>query len=110
MFCSHCGKEIMDEAEICVGCGCRVNNKKFDMGSLGIAGFICSCTALLLSLFFASIGLITLIFLIVLPDAIAGLVLSIIGAIKSKKNNHIIFSYIGIILFAILFCLLILCL
>ena len=24
MYCSHCGKEINDEAEICVNCGCRV--------------------------------------------------------------------------------------
>jgi len=23
-FCSHCGKELLDEAEICMGCGCRV--------------------------------------------------------------------------------------
>lgn len=26
-YCSHCGAEIMDEAEICVHCGCRVANK-----------------------------------------------------------------------------------
>ncbi len=26
MYCSHCGKEIHDEAEICVHCGCRVKN------------------------------------------------------------------------------------
>ena len=24
-YCSHCGKEIMDEAVICVGCGCPVS-------------------------------------------------------------------------------------
>ena len=24
-FCSHCGKEIMDEAVICVNCGCSVS-------------------------------------------------------------------------------------
>ena len=23
-FCSHCGKEVKDEAEICVHCGCKV--------------------------------------------------------------------------------------
>ena len=27
MFCSHCGKEIMDNAEICIGCGCRVKER-----------------------------------------------------------------------------------
>ena len=24
-FCSHCGKELMDEAVVCVNCGCAVN-------------------------------------------------------------------------------------
>lgn len=24
-YCSHCGKEILDEAVICVGCGCAVS-------------------------------------------------------------------------------------
>ncbi len=26
MFCQKCGKEIMDEAVVCVHCGCAVNN------------------------------------------------------------------------------------
>ncbi len=26
-YCSHCGKEIMDEAVICVNCGCSVNSQ-----------------------------------------------------------------------------------
>lgn len=25
-YCSKCGKELMDEAVICVGCGCPVNS------------------------------------------------------------------------------------
>lgn len=25
-FCTHCGKEIMDDAVICVGCGCAVKS------------------------------------------------------------------------------------
>lgn len=25
-YCTHCGKEIMDEAMICVGCGCAVQS------------------------------------------------------------------------------------
>ena len=28
MFCSKCGKEIMDEAVICVHCGCKVEGSK----------------------------------------------------------------------------------
>lgn len=27
-FCTHCGAEINEEAEICVKCGCRVEEKK----------------------------------------------------------------------------------
>ena len=26
-FCTHCGKELMDEAVICPGCGCSTDNK-----------------------------------------------------------------------------------
>ena len=22
-YCAHCGKELLDEAEICMGCGCK---------------------------------------------------------------------------------------
>ena len=25
-YCTKCGKEVMDEAEICVHCGCRIKN------------------------------------------------------------------------------------
>jgi hypothetical protein len=28
MYCSKCGKEIHDDAVICVHCGCAVNNRK----------------------------------------------------------------------------------
>ncbi len=28
MYCSKCGKEINDEAVVCVHCGCAVENKK----------------------------------------------------------------------------------
>lgn len=26
--CAHCGKELLDEAVVCVGCGCPVNSKE----------------------------------------------------------------------------------
>jgi len=32
-FCSYCGKEIHDEAEICVHCGCRVKSAPGSMGA-----------------------------------------------------------------------------
>ena len=30
MFCSKCGKEINDEAVICIGCGCAVRNSSVE--------------------------------------------------------------------------------
>lgn len=41
-YCTHCGKELLDEAVICVGCGCAVggqntqtvNNMSFDGATL----------------------------------------------------------------------------
>lgn len=29
-YCSHCGKEIADEAVVCIGCGCAVQNTQTD--------------------------------------------------------------------------------
>lgn len=41
MFCRKCGKEILDEAVICVHCGCSVEEKKqssqIDAPSTGMA-------------------------------------------------------------------------
>jgi len=28
-YCSKCGKEVHDDAEICVHCGCRIKNESF---------------------------------------------------------------------------------
>lgn len=51
-YCSKCGKEIMDEAFICPGCGCKVNGesmgKAIPVSGLGIAAkvfMIISCIA-----------------------------------------------------------------
>lgn len=30
-FCTHCGKELLDEAVICVGCGCAVGGRNTGM-------------------------------------------------------------------------------
>ena len=29
IYCSKCGKEVHDEAEICPNCGCRIKNEPF---------------------------------------------------------------------------------
>ncbi len=31
-FCTHCGKQLMDEAVICTGCGCSVETKSTTVG------------------------------------------------------------------------------
>ena len=31
-YCTHCGKELLDEAVICPGCGCEVEEKKSSSG------------------------------------------------------------------------------
>ena len=54
MFCKRCGKEIMDEAVICIHCGCITKESpasevKNDAPSVGIT---------ILSIFFPLIGLI----------------------------------------------------
>ncbi len=33
-FCTHCGKELLDDAVICVGCGCAVNGRNFKSASI----------------------------------------------------------------------------
>lgn len=30
-FCTHCGKELLDEAVICTGCGCACQNMRSEM-------------------------------------------------------------------------------
>ena len=29
MFCNKCGKEINDDAVVCIGCGCAVNESHY---------------------------------------------------------------------------------
>ena len=50
-FCSKCGKELIDEAVVCIGCGCSVANTSFanDKRSLAYA---------LIGFFFPIVGLI----------------------------------------------------
>lgn len=58
MFCSKCGKEVSDEAVVCVHCGCAIENKKVpvatskDAPSIGFAilGFLIPLVGLVLYL------------------------------------------------------------
>lgn len=98
MYCSVCGKEIVEEATICPGCGCMVKNNSGAPSSnapiiLGIVGIV-------FAWLFALVGHITSIIGIVLGvkeyknnGKVAGLVLSIIGEVCS-----IISSALGVII------------
>ena len=33
-FCTHCGKELMDDAVICLGCGCPVENNSSNLSQI----------------------------------------------------------------------------
>lgn len=82
MFCKHCGKEIPDEAVICVHCGAMtdaptaVNAQPAVSGKtsngFAIAGFVLSLVSIFSSTY--TYGIL----------AILGLVFSIIGFVKSK--------------------------
>lgn len=90
MFCSKCGKEIMDEAVICPACGCPVAGKALsnanaeeDMpnGGLNVLGFL-------------------------IP--LAGLIMycTMIGKTPKKANQIGLFSLIGFVVNLILIILL----
>ena len=104
MYCSVCGKEILDEAVICTGCGCMVkspsvkeavstpsdNQKKTQVSLiLGIVGIV-------FAWLFALVGHITSIIGIVIgikeykeTDKMTGLVLSIVGEVCSIFSSII---------------------
>lgn len=64
MFCSHCGKELPDDAYVCMNCGCLVGDGKIsatythaEKNGMAIAGFVCSFFSPLLGWIFGGIGL-----------------------------------------------------
>ena len=110
-FCQHCGKEIMDEAVVCTGCGCAVNHSSVNQSTstkaekktsvslfLGIIGIV-------FAWLFALVGHITSIIGIILgikeykeTEKMTGLVISIIGEVCS-----IFSSIIGAVAFSSVF-------
>ena len=72
MFCKNCGKEINDEAVICVGCGCSVKNESTPTTTQDYQYPIESTT----------IANCALIFAFLVP--IVGVILSIIGLTKYR--------------------------
>ncbi len=59
-YCTHCGAEVLDEAEICVNCGCRVESQRHNSenGTLGtIAKVFMIIATVLIGLSTCGIGL-----------------------------------------------------
>ena len=112
MYCSVCGKEILDEAIICPGCGCMVkhtNTKHIDSTTEKIkktqTSLILGIIGLVFAWLFALVGHITSIIGIVIgikeykeTEKMTGLVLSIIGEVCS-----IFSSIIGAVAFSSIF-------
>lgn len=115
MFCKNCGKEINDKAIICVNCGVAVTpltptvtpdqpangTNKFNVCAL--LGFIFSLVGIVVdtSLIFTD-------FTLLYAFTIAGLILSIIGTVKSKKlQNGKGFGIAGIVISSVSLALLI---
>lgn len=101
-FCQKCGKQLMDEAVICPGCGCAVgNNQSINTTQVNTAGETSGIAT----------GALVCSFLI----PIVGLILGIVGACKYKtpelKNRSIaailvsilVWIFGGIILSSLMF-------
>lgn len=91
MFCKNCGKEIDDNASICIHCGVAtgvkgtVNVEERKVNAFGIAGFVVSLVSLWLGMYFCI-------------ASIVGLVLSIVGMVNSKKCKLNGFAIAGLVL------------
>ena len=75
-YCTHCGKEIHDEAVICTGCGCAVNEIKTKKSSNGLNSAIS---------IFMIIGTIFSAFLYLIPLAWC---IPMTISVNSKINNN----------------------
>lgn len=77
MFCKNCGKEIDNNADVCIYCGVKVDKSEADarkINAFGIAGFVVALLSLWLGVYFCIASII-------------GLVLSGVGMGMSKKCN-----------------------
>lgn len=112
MYCSVCGKEVMDEAVICPSCGCMIKKDgiKTSIASSGIdkktqTSVILGITGIVFAWLFALVGHIVSIIGIIFgikeykeTEKMTGLILSIIGEVCS-----IFSSIIGAVIFSGLF-------
>lgn len=100
-FCSKCGKEIMDDAVICMNCGCAVDEtlntiseyqapKKVSVSLiLGIIGIVCAWLIAIVGHITSIIGIILGIKEYKSTSKMSGLILSIIGEVCSIFSSII---------------------
>lgn len=108
-FCTKCGKEIMDEAVVCVHCGCMVSDVNSDQTVydanatakkaqvsmiLGIVGIVSAWLFALGGHICSIVGIVIGIKVYKQTQKTAGLVLSIIGEVCSFFS-----SIIGVVTF-----------
>lgn len=93
-FCSKCGKELMDEAVICTGCGCAVRSepkpKEVSLDAL-VKG---ASTTNIISAIVLVFGIVCALFVNVLAGAMLCLVAELVALVpnsklqKALKNNY----------------------
>ena len=84
-FCSHCGKEIDDNAVICPGCGCPVQSATANNTAANPAFGQISNADVIVDGENPKIARLALVFSFLMP--IVGLILGIIGAVKYKTQK-----------------------
>lgn len=89
MFCTKCGKEINDQAVVCVHCGCLVEN-----GNHGGYASVSNMTAGTETAEKSTLAVLSFVFAFLMP--IVGFVLGIVGAIKYKNRKYKNLSVIAI--------------
>lgn len=103
MYCTNCGKEIMENAVVCINCGCMVENKKkneiaYENKDSNISIILGTC-GIVLAWILAILGHAVSIVGIIMGSneykktgKTAGLILSVIGEVCS-----VISSVIGVL-------------
>jgi hypothetical protein len=98
-FCTHCGKEIHDQAVVCVHCGCAVAPLPSEKQGtslpviLGILGIVCAWLYALTGHVLSIVGIVMGVKESRETGRQTGLILSIIGEVCSVMSSLIGLAY-----------------
>ena len=115
MFCSNCGKEVCDNAYVCIGCGCLVNRRKPAVPKTPVEGnegskrfivwFFIAAGAIALALLFFNIGIWGEEWDLVLVSGILGLAFvlpaGIVSFIFGMKEESVTLKYCSVSMFVV---------